>query len=212
MAFNILVKICSKCKTTQSVDNFSSDKTHGDGKKSVCKLCRSTYEKEWYKNNKKRHRKNTRRWAKNNPEKIYRAQKRFKIEHPERVRFFQQRYFYSNKESLYKYRNDRYKNNPNVKIANVLRSRLNSSLKNFNTTNNHIKYLGCSIDNLKIYLENMFLPGMLWDNWTRTGWHIDHIIPLCKFDLIDEDQLKQACHYTNLQPLWAKDNFKKGGI
>jgi hypothetical protein len=48
---------------------------------------------------------------------------------------------------------------------------------------------------------------MTWDNWTTDGWHIDHIKPLASsFDLTDRKQFLEACHYTNLQPLWAKDN------
>ena len=48
---------------------------------------------------------------------------------------------------------------------------------------------------------------MTWDNWG--DWHLDHIIPLSHFDLSDRKQLKQACHYTNMQPLWAADNLSK---
>ena len=49
---------------------------------------------------------------------------------------------------------------------------------------------------------------MSWNNYGK--WHLDHIKPLSSFNLQNIDELKQACHYSNLQPLWAEDNFKKG--
>ena len=73
-----------------------------------------------------------------------------------------------------------------------------------------IKLLGCSISELKFYLEGKFQEGMSWDNWKSDGWHIDHAIPLAYYDLQDKNQLALACHYTNLQPLWAKENISKG--
>ena len=54
-----------------------------------------------------------------------------------------------------------------------------------------------------------FLPGMTWENHTRSGWHIDHIVPCAAFDLSDPAQQRACFHYTNLQPLWAKTNLKK---
>lgn len=53
---------------------------------------------------------------------------------------------------------------------------------------------------------------MSWSNWEKGDemWHIDHIRPLDSFDLGDFSQLKEACHYTNLQPLWQNENLKKG--
>ena len=73
-----------------------------------------------------------------------------------------------------------------------------------------IKLLGCSFSELVSYLERQFKEGMSWDNYGRQGWHMDHIVPCAAFDLTDPDQQKKCFHYTNLQPLWAKDNLEKG--
>lgn len=70
-----------------------------------------------------------------------------------------------------------------------------------------IALLGCTGDELKSWIESKFTAGMSWGN--RQEWHVDHIIPLAKFDLSDPDQQASAFHYTNLQPLWAKDNLRK---
>jgi len=53
---------------------------------------------------------------------------------------------------------------------------------------------------------------MTWDNYGSGpgSWNIDHIIPLSSFDLTDREQFLEACHYTNLQPLWFEDNMEKG--
>lgn len=66
--------------------------------------------------------------------------------------------------------------------------------------------LGCDWDTFKIHLERQFLPGMTWEN--RSEWHIDHIVPLASAKT--EDDVIKLNHYTNLRPLWAKDNLEKG--
>ncbi len=48
---------------------------------------------------------------------------------------------------------------------------------------------------------------MTWDNYGE--WHIDHIKPCALFDFTKEEQQRECFHYTNLQPLWAKDNMRK---
>lgn len=68
--------------------------------------------------------------------------------------------------------------------------------------------LGCTTAELKRHIERQFLKGMSWEN--RQDWHVDHIRPLASFDLTDPEQLRAACHFTNLRPLWARDNLRKG--
>ena len=104
---------------------------------------------------------------------------------------------------------ERYKTDIQYKLSNLLRSRLGLALKNNQKTGSAVKDLGCSIVELQTHLESKFQSGMTWDNWSFEGWHIDHVKPLASFDLADKEQFLKANHYTNLQPLWAKDNMAK---
>ena len=67
--------------------------------------------------------------------------------------------------------------------------------------------LGCTVAEARVHLESQFLRGMTWDN--HGEWHIDHIRPCASFDFSDPQQQKECSHYSNLQPLWAKDNLSK---
>lgn len=119
-------------------------------------------------------------------------------------------YLEANKDKRNKHRRNRKKTDIQYKLSNNLRSRLRDAIRCNYKSGSAVKDLGCSIEELKVYLESKFLPGMTWDNYGLYGWHIDHIKPLASFDLSDRNQLLEACHYTNLQPLWANDNLSKG--
>lgn len=105
-----------------------------------------------------------------------------------------------------KYHNIKYKTDIGYRLVSVLRSRLCSAIKHKSKKGSFIRDMGCSIPELKIHLESKFGDGMTWDNWGRIGWHIDHIIPLSKFNLNNRDEFLTACNYKNLQPLWAEEN------
>lgn len=103
----------------------------------------------------------------------------------------------------------RHKNNPEYILSTNLRKRILKVLGRKKDRDSAIDFLGCSINELKFYLEGKFKDGMTWENHGNEGWHIDHILPLAYFDLTDKEQAKKAFHYTNLQPLWAIENLKK---
>jgi len=70
--------------------------------------------------------------------------------------------------------------------------------------------LGCSAQELKIWIESKFKPGMTWENYGLHGWHIDHIIPCVSFKDFTKIETQRACfNYKNLQPLWAAENLMK---
>jgi hypothetical protein len=142
-----------------------------------------------------------RRWYAENRERMTEYQQIYRLKTKEKQREYAKR--------AYKKRKLRYATDVNFRLASGLRNRLGRAIKSNFKTGSAVGDLGCTIEELKSFLESKFQPGMNWENWTRNGWHIDHIIPLCKFDLSDPDQLKKACHYTNLQPLWVEDHKMK---
>jgi hypothetical protein len=101
----------------------------------------------------------------------------------------------------------RIKTDINYRLKYYLRIRLNKALGGNYKTGSAVKDLGCSVNELKIYLESLFKSGMTWDN--HGEWHIDHKKPLAAFDLTNRLQILEACNYKNLQPLWKKDNLSK---
>lgn len=123
-------------------------------------------------------------------------------------------YYQENKQEYIKkctaYQLKRCKQDPSFKIEKNLRCRLYHAFKKQKTDKYcRTKQLtGCELPFLKEYLEAKFTQGMLWENYG--DWHIDHIKPCCSFNLKEEEEQKKCFHYTNLQPLWAKDNLSKG--
>lgn len=65
--------------------------------------------------------------------------------------------------------------------------------------------LGCSIASFRRYIESRFEPGMTWENI-----HLDHIIPCALFDLTKVEHQKTCFHFSNYQPLFARENASKG--
>jgi len=101
-----------------------------------------------------------------------------------------------------------YRNNIDFKISMNIRRRICHVLKDNYKSKRTMELIGCSIEELKQHLESKFTFGMNWKNY-GFGWHVDHIRPCDSFDLSKEEEQEKCFHYTNLQPLWAAENFKK---
>lgn len=67
---------------------------------------------------------------------------------------------------------------------------------------------GCSRDELISHIEKQFVEGMTWSNYTIL-WELDHIKPLCSFDLSNLETGALVNHYTNIRPLLKKENKEK---
>jgi len=206
---------CSKCHTELPLisDFFQRDKQKTTGFRPDCKACNSKYNKDKRNKNpetkKKRKEYNARPDVKERMKqysKEYYSRPGQKEKHRERVR--KSSALPENREHKRKYQNQKRKDDIQYRLSGNLRSRLYMAIKNGQKAGSAIDDLGCSIEYLKKHLEKQFQPGMTWDNYGE--WHIDHIRPLCSFDLTDRYYFIEAVHWTNLQPLWAIDNLKKG--
>jgi len=104
---------------------------------------------------------------------------------------------------------EKYINDPQFRIIVKIRNRVSQVLKGKMTSGSKLRDIGCTPKQLKKHIEKQFTEDMTWDNWSQNGWHLDHIKPLSSFDLTEESQFLKASHYTNIRPMWAKDNLKK---
>ena len=139
---------------------------------------------------------------------------KFYKKNKDQILFKNRKYSKDNKEKISKQRKIKRAKNLNFHLACNLRSRVSCILGKIKVEKfcNTFDLLGCSIDELKGYLESKFENGMSWENYGKDGWHIDHIKPCASFDLRSELNQKKCFHYTNLQPLWWEDNLSKGSI
>lgn len=184
----------------------------------------SVYKKNQYLLRTEKFKKRLKLYLEKNKERIKGYQRAFYHKHKYDSKYSEYRLKYEKtgkaKKARQRYkRSDKFKENykknmkdPKFKIAKNLRSRLRHSIKYHLIPKkkiNTLDLLGCDLDSFKRFIERKFKKGMSWENWGPKSWHIDHIKPVAKFDLIKISDQKKCFHYSNLQPLWAKDNLKK---
>jgi hypothetical protein len=125
----------------------------------------------------------------------------------ERIKEYEKQYYQANKEKINEYEKQRRKTDHMFKLKKLLRDRSQKAFKRkgYSKNTKTQEMLGVDWEIAKQHIERQFKKGMNWEN--HGEWHIDHIIPLASAKT--PERLKQLCHYTNLQPMWAVDNLSK---
>ncbi len=153
---------------------------------------RQDYEKHWHKR-----RATARAWYEANRDKMLEYLREWQTANADHCRQQKTAYYLTRKQS-----------DPQFAVLTRLRRRINHFVSGDNKSGKTAELIGCSYEAFARHVENQFTDGMSWDN--RSEWHIDHIIPCAAFDLSDPEQQRQCFHYSNMRPLWAHENRRKG--
>ncbi len=198
------VKTCSKCEQTKASDMFY---TTGN----ICKDCNNQRRRNKYKNNEEHRIKAIQQATEFKKQKVLIRQQKLKE--------YQEEIGLDNKKCKYceeikhkdRFRHNRLKcrdcerDEPLEKLKRIIRSRIFASLK---TKSKHtVEYLGCTVNN---YIKWLQCNN---NNYTLENrgkeWHIDHVIPLSKFNLENEEEQLVAFNWRNTMALSPTENLQK---
>lgn len=183
--------LCSRCKVAKPYSEYKPSKNTWTGYKTYCCSCLVAYRAQYYEKNKDKY---LERYQQNR-DKLLEYQKRWNTSNKYRKPEYYKKYRLMLEKVLYA--------NAYGRFRGVL------SAKEIVTPIPFSELLGCSNTELLFRFEAMFKEGMHEGNY-GTEWEIDHIRPICSFDLTKEEDLRKCFHYSNLQPLWREENWTKG--
>jgi hypothetical protein len=202
--FGIEMKICKKCKLEKELTEFRKEIKGSKGVKSTCKFCDKAAR------DLKKPIKETP--LKKSQEEIIEARRNYYKSNKEKLNKYSREYRLKNKDKIKVTRNKYQKKRLSEDFVYSFKFKINSSIRKSFKKRDCIKskrteeILGCTITEFIEYISSKFTEGMTLENYGE--WHFDHIIPISSAK-IEEDVIRLN-HYTNLQPLWAEDNLRKG--
>lgn len=182
-------KKCSGCNEDKPLDQFTKDKRVKSGLSGWCKVCAREYD---------------RLYKERNRDRLIESNKKYREENKEHISRWHGEYRSA-------YRKHKKEVDPIYKITEAIRCSVNYSFKRacggvIPKRSKSADILGCSFETFVQYIEGQLTDGMTLGNYGE--WHLDHIIPISS--ATTEEDIIRLNHYTNFQPLWAMDNFKKG--
>jgi len=182
------MKKCNKCGLEKPFSDFSTDNSKKDKLQGKCKVCNKAEVLKHIKTNNYQHQKV---WNNKNNKLYFREWKE------------------NNKEYWNEYQKHRRVEDPYYSLYINLRSRISNLLTGKTKSKRTQEIIGLPLDEFKIYLEKQWIEGMNWGNYGcgEGKWVIDHKTPIAS--AVSENDIINLNHYTNLQPMWWKDNLIK---
>lgn len=179
-------KTCSRCHVQLPLSSFSRQRTR---LLPHCKACeRVAYQK--------------------NKDKILAQKKLYRQKTKQQSIEYSKEYSRTHRQQRCQWARQRYREDVDYKLRCILRSRLTDALCRMSKAASVVVMVGCDMGMLRLWLEWQFTREMTWEN-QGSFWHIDHVLPVSKFNLADASHQQQSFHWTNLQPLAKGENLAK---
>lgn len=138
----------------------------------------------------------------NNREKIKNNVKNYRINHKEWKAQYDKNY-----------RVRRYRSDPDYRLRDNLRSRINFALENNTKTARTMELIGCSIEQLKGHLQQTAIKNGYKDfdinNYSGQEYAIHHIVPCHMFNLKCSYHQRLCFNWNNQEILSIDDHKKK---
>ena len=206
--------MCNTCSLIKRLNEFNSRKDSKDGLTNRCKKCTKEYFKKYKNENELKIKKYQEDYRKINVDNRIAYNKSYSDKNKEVKREYDKNYYQINKKNINLKIKTKRENNKLFRLSGNLRSLIRASFitNGYKKNSKTYKILGCSFEEFKQHLESKFESWMNWENYGKYngelnyGWDIDHIIPSSSG--INENEMIELNHYTNLQPLCSHINRK----
>lgn len=170
------------------------------------------YHKEWRDRNRESLNEKQREKYKEDPQAFKERKDRYVASHLEQVKESRHRYKTENRQKCTDYERNKRHNDPVYRFRNSFRCLIwgYNKKKGYTGTKNVWEMVGCDFETFLVYIQSQFEEGMTMENYGhgKGCWNIDHIVPISTAQ--NDEDIERLNHYTNLRPLWAKDNIAKG--
>ena len=163
-------KTCIKCNKEKTVGDFRIERNE-------CIECERAFGRKYNKEN-------------------HDVRKKWHDANKERHTELQAHWYQQNKPKINEKYNKRYAEDVCFKLHQMNKKRIQKYIRKIKSTE---KYIGTKYENVAKWLEYNFVDDMTWKNH-GTVWDVDHVIPVCKWDLKEDSQIDACFNWKNLSP------------
>ena len=131
--------------------------------------------------------------------------KEYQTNNKDKISLYNKDYFQQNKNKIYETRKNRRKTDVNFRLICITRRRIHHALNGKSKSVSTKEILGIDIETYKKWIKWQMTPDLTWNNI-----QVDHVKPICVFDVTKDEELKEAFNWKNTQPLIKEVHSHKG--